>query len=214
MKILIVDDHALIRKGLKALLMSCNPTWEVYEAINGIQAVIQAPKLNPNLVLMDYSMPKLDGFRASNQLLRDLPEVKIIMISGFISSESIKLMFTSGIMGIVSKTAGNEEILEAIHLVMNGKQHLMAESWYNIQDELASEKDPKKTPKEGISDLLTRRELEVMRLIIEGSNNEMITQQLAMSPRTLAVHKSNIFRKCNLHSTSELVRFAYKNNLA
>ncbi|NQV03395.1 MAG: response regulator transcription factor [Bacteroidia bacterium] len=108
MKILIVDDHVLVRKGLKGLLISCNPSWEVYEAINGIQAVIQAPKLQPDIILMDYSMPKLNGHKAAGQLIKDIPGIKIIMISGFISSENIRNLLQTGIKGIVSKTAGTE----------------------------------------------------------------------------------------------------------
>ncbi|MBL7137446.1 MAG: response regulator transcription factor [Bacteroidales bacterium] len=214
MKILIVDDHVLVRKGLKALLISCNPTWEVHEAINGIQAIIQAPKLHPDIVLMDYSMPKLNGKRAARQLLKELPGIKIIMISGFISSEKIHALLHTGIMGIVSKTAGTEEILEAIHHVMQGKQHLTVEpSILEPDAEVVPQKRKKgkKIPNPG---LLTPRELEVMQLIVTGYNSEMITQQLTISHRTLHVHKANIFKKCNIHSTAELLRYAYKNNLA
>ncbi len=214
MKILIVDDHALVRKGLKALLVSCNPTWEIYEAINGIQAVIQGPKLYPDIVLMDYSMPKLNGLKAASQLIKDIPGIKIIMISGFISSANIRVLLNTGIMGIVSKTAGTEEILEAIHHVMNGKHHLIVESSINIPDEEVTPKKPKKGPKNQNQGLFTRRELEVMELIVNGYSSEIITEQLAICQRTLDVHKSNIFKKCNLHSTAELLRFVYKNNLA
>ncbi|MFH1297229.1 MAG: response regulator transcription factor [Bacteroidota bacterium] len=214
MKILIVDDHVLVRKGLKGLLVSCNPTWEVYEAINGIQAIIQAPKLKPDIVLMDYSMPKLNGHRAARQLLKDLPGIKIIMISGFISSENIQGLLHTGIMGIVAKTAGTEEILEAIHHVMQGKQHLTVESSIHephLEAVLTKREKGKKILNPG---LLTPRELEVMQLIVTGNNPEMITQQLTISLRTLHVHKASIFKKCNIHSTAELLRYAYKNNLA
>lgn len=213
MKILIVDDHVLIRKGLKALLLSYNPTWEVFEAINGIQAIIQAPALRPDIVLMDYSMPKLNGKKAASQLIKDLPGIKVIMISGFISSENIRELLNTGIMGIVSKTAGTEEILEAIYHVMNGKQHLIVESSINIPDEEVIPKREPKARKKLTNGLLTRRELEVMRMIVNGYNSEMIIQQLSICERTLNVHKSNIFKKCGLHSTAELLRYAYKNNL-
>lgn len=216
MKILIVDDHALIRKGLKGLLNSCNPTWQVYEAINGIQAIIQAPKLQPDIVLMDYSMPKLNGHRAASQMIKVLPGVKIIMISGFISSENIRSLLNSGIKGIVSKTAGPEEILEAIHLVMTGKQHLRVDPSINIPDEELVPKKQKTSAekrKKETEGLLTRRELEVMELIVTGCSSEMIIEKLAICRTTLNVHKANIFRKFNIHSVAELLRYAYKNNL-
>ncbi|MFH1160682.1 MAG: response regulator transcription factor [bacterium] len=203
MKILIVDDHVLIRKGLKTLLLSYNPTWEVYESINGIQAIIQAPRIRPDIVLMDFSMPKLDGHKAARQLIRDLPGIKIIMISGFISSENIREMVDAGIMGLVSKSAGTEELLEAIYHVCNGKRHLTVESSLNSPED----KPKKKTG------LLTPRELEVMRLLALGKRPDLVSKELAISKRTLEVHKTSIFKKCNIHTTAELVRYAYKNNL-
>lgn len=214
MRILIVDDHVLIRKGMKGLLLSYNPTWEVFEAINGIQAIIQAPLLKPDIVLMDYSMPKLNGKKAARQLIKDIPGIKIIMISGFISSENIRELLETGIMGIVSKTAGAEEILEAIYHVMNGKQHLIVESSINVPDEEVTPIAPVSELKQSGTGLLTKRELEVMRLIVNGYSSEMIIQYLAICQRTLHVHKSNIFKKCGLHSTAELLRYAFKNNLA
>jgi len=213
MKILIVDDHVLVRKGLKSLLISYNPLWEVHEAINGIQAIIKAPDIHPDIVLMDYSMPKLNGMRASAQLLKDLPGINIIMISGFISRENIRELLGTGIKGIVSKTAGTEDIVAAIYNVMNGEQHLIVESDIGIQEE----KQPKtrQGAKQGkpVKVLFTRREIEVLRLIIKGHTPEMIIEQLGVSRRTLETHRSNIYKKCGLHSTAELVQFAFMNNL-
>jgi len=214
MKVLIVDDHVLIRTGLKSLLLSYNPKWEVYEASNGIQAIIQAPKINPDIVLMDYSMPKLDGQKASRQLMNDIPGLKIIIISGFISSDNIRMLLDTGVQGIVAKSAGAEEILEAIYHVLRGKQHLTVESSINVPDEDLCNSNRGKKKKNRRSSLLTPRELEVMQLIVAGNRSDMITEKLAISVRTLNTHKANIFKKCNIHSTPELVRYAYKNNLA
>jgi len=208
MKILIVDDHVLIRKGLKNLLLSYNPAWEVYESVNGIQAIIQAPRIRPDIVLMDYSMPKLDGQKAARQMIQELPGIKIIMISGFISSENIRLMVDVGIMGLVSKAAGSEELLEAIYHVCNGKRHLTVESSMNSQDENPDSANRAKAT------LLTPRELEVMRLLALGKRPELIVEELAISRHTLNVHKASIFKKCSVHSTVELVKYAYKNNIA
>jgi len=213
MKILIVDDHVLIRKGFKSLLNSYNPEWEVYEAINGIQAIIKAPKIRPDVVLMDFSMPKLDGLKTASQMIRDYPGIKIIMISGFIASENIQQLLDAGIMGIVPKSAGTEELLEAIFHVVRGKQHLTLESSMNM--ELETEKAPRRKTKkqERKPSLLTPREMEVMQLLVTGNRPEMITRQLAISRRTLNSHKASIFKKCTIHSTAELVRYAYKNDL-
>ena len=213
MKILIVDDHVLVRRGLKSLLTSYNPAWEVFESVNGIQAVIQAPRIRPDIVLMDFSMPKLDGQKAARQMIRDLPGIKIIMISGFISSENIREMIDAGIMGLVSKSAGTEELLEAIYHVCNGRRHLTVESSLNVPEKEQS-RNSRSRSRKGKHVLLTPRELEVLRLLALGKRSELITNELAISRHTLNVHKASIFRKCNLHSTAELVKFAYKNNLA
>ncbi|MBN1199006.1 MAG: response regulator transcription factor, partial [Bacteroidales bacterium] len=155
-----------------------------------------------------------NGKKAARQLIKDIPGIKIIMISGFISSENIRELLETGIMGIVSKTAGAEEILEAIYHVMNGKQHLIVESSINVPDEEVTPIAPVSELKQSGTGLLTKRELEVMRLIVNGYSSEMIIQYLAICQRTLHVHKSNIFKKCGLHSTAELLRYAFKNNLA
>lgn len=195
------------------MLTSCYPTWEVHEAINGIQAVILASRMQPDLVLMDYSMPKLNGYRAACHLMKLIPQIKIIMISGFISSENINLLLGAGIQGIVSKSSGTEEILEAIHHVMNGQPHLTVDSSINVPDDEVTPRQPVADPEETNPGYLTQRELEVMKLIVKGNSPEMIIQDLAISRRTLNVHKANIFKKCNLHSVSELLRYAYKNNI-
>jgi DNA-binding NarL/FixJ family response regulator len=135
------------------------------------------------------------------------------MISGFISSENIHALLNTGIMGIVSKTAGTEEILEAIYNVMEGKQHLNVDSSINVPDEEVIPIKSVKGTSKAKQALLTPRELEVMRLFVSGHTPEMITQQLAISANTLHVHKASIFKKCNIHSLAELLRYAYKNNL-
>jgi len=117
-------------------------------------------------------------------------------------------------MGIVAKSAGAEEILEAIYHVLRGKQHLTVESSINVPDEDLCNSSRGKKKKDRRSSLLTPRELEVMQLIVAGNRSDIITEKLAISVRTLNTHKANIFKKCNIHSTPELVRYAYKNNLA
>jgi len=215
MKILIVDDHALVRKGIRTLLASYNPGWEIHEAINGIQAVIMAPKIFPDLVLMDYAMPKLNGHKAARQMMKDIPGIKILIVSGFIASNHINDLLDSGILGIVSKTAGTEELMEAVYNVSSGKKYLTVESSLGVPDLLTGQMkgEGSVANDESARSLLTPREREVMELIVKGHSSAMIIQQLAISPKTLDTHKVNIFRKCDIHSTAELVRYAYKNNL-
>ena len=213
MKILVVDDHTLIRKGLKLLLNSYHPDWEVHEASNGIQAIVMASRILPDIVLIDYVMPKLNGIKASRQLIHDLRKVKIIIISGFLHLLNTQALVEMGIMGIVSKLAGPEVIFEAIFEVQKGNRYFSMDN---------NGGGDKATPEEGlissadhyISRLLTSRELEIMGFLIKGYRSDMITKELAISKKTLSAHKVNIFRKCQVHSTVELMRYAYKNNIA
>jgi two-component system, NarL family, response regulator NreC len=212
MKILVVDDHSLIRKGMKQLLNSYHPEWEVHEANNGIQAIVMAPRIKPDIVLLDYSMPKLNGAKAARQLIHDLKSVKIIMISGFISSMNIQMLLGMGVMGIISKSAGTDVILEAIFTVRGGRHYLAMDAMGSDFDE-SPEESIMASGEKKLSQLLTERELEIMHLLIKGYRADMIAQELAISKKTLSAHKVNIFRKCQVHSTVELLRYSYKNNL-
>jgi DNA-binding NarL/FixJ family response regulator len=212
MKIMIVDDHALIRKGLKSMLSSYHGDWEILEAGNGIQAILTSARIKPDMVLMDFAMPKLDGAKAARQMIKDHPTIHIIMISGFISQYDIQLLLEIGIKGIVSKSAGSEEILETIFEVQQGKVH------FSVNNPTIFEKEKKEltdsAENQFKNDLLTHRELEIILLLVQGLRTDTIAEELNISKKTLSAHKVNIFKKCNVHSTVELIRYAYRNNIA
>lgn len=213
MKIIIVDDHALMRRGLKSMLSSYQANWQIEEASNGIQAILLAAKLKPDMVLMDFAMPKLDGAKAARQIIKDHPQIKIIMISGFISRFDIQLLLQIGIKGIISKSAGPEEILETIFEVQHGRVHFSVNNpdmFEQEQEDLNESSDVKS----GNDRLLTRRELQIITMLVQGCRSDIIADELNISKKTLSAHKVNIFKKCHVHSTIELIRYAYRNNIA
>ena len=112
--ILIVDDHALIRKGIMAILKNYNPNWELHEAEDGVKAILKAQEINPDIILLDYLMPRLDGVKAANIIRKARPESKIIMVSMDMSPEIIIEMIDADVAGIVSKHLGDDELLQAV----------------------------------------------------------------------------------------------------
>ena len=209
-KILIVDDHALLRNGLSAILKSHNPEWELHEAEDGVKAIVKAQEVNPDIILLDHHMPKLDGVKAANIIGKDRPESKIIMVSMDMSQETVIEMINAGVAGIVSKNSYEHELLQAIDKVQNGKRHLSESASQVVTSSIIEKKKSKKHSRNTKSKLLTDREMEILRLIVKGSSTPTIGQILAISTRTVSNHKASIFRKCRVKSTVELVRFAIR----
>jgi DNA-binding NarL/FixJ family response regulator len=208
LNVLLVDDHALVRKGFRALLLNHFPHWEIREAGNGVQAILTCSATPQDIVLMDYDMPKLDGLAAAKQILRASPGTRILMVSMHNEDELILKMRESGVMGIVNKAAGDDELLLAIDKVRNGIKHfpLTGSSSFEQAIKNHSEKDLN-----GLA-TLTPREAEIFRMLTSGRPPALIADALSISIKTLDTHKMSIFRKCKVHSMPELVRFAFLHN--
>jgi len=212
-RILIVDDHALIRKGLVSLLKSNLPDWEIHEASNGVEAVLKAARIRPDIILMDYYMPRLNGAQAASVITRDLPQTKVLMISMNESPEYIIRTIQSGVKGIIPKDSSEQEVMDAIRDVGNGKTHLHERVAGTALDFLNRDRRKTARNRHSASDLLTDRELEIIELLVKGVPQPDILPRLAISKRTLETHKSNIFRKLQVHSTAEMIRYAVRNKL-
>ncbi len=211
LKILLVDDHTLFRKGLRALLLHYHPAWEIREAENGVKAILEVSTSRPDIVLMDYDMPKLDGLKAARQIIKDNPGIRVIIISMHNEAEIVRRMSDIGVMGMVEKNAGDEELLLAIHQVKKGFRHFSLPIEELMKGPHAQKQG--KPGEETVSGLLslTGREIEVFRALVEGKQPALIAEAMSISPRTLDSHKTSIFRKCGVHSVPELIRFAYRN---
>lgn len=199
-KILLVDDHALIRKGIAALLQKYNDTWELYEAENGIQGVLKAREIRPDIILMDYIMPKLDGLKAAAIIKQELPETEIIIVTMDMRPEIMLESIDAGISRIVPKQAPESELLTAISDIGKGKT-----------DRRKSARRTKKSHTR--HKLLTDREIEVLNFLALGMHLPEIASRLVVSKKTVDNHKMNIFRKCRVHSIPELMRFALRNRI-
>ncbi len=209
-KILIVDDHALIRKGIMAILKNYDSSWELLEAEDGVKAILKAQEVNPDIILLDYHMPKLDGAKAATIIKKDSPESKIIIVSMDMNPEMIIEMIHAGVVGIVSKQSSDDELILAIDTVKNGKRHLSEHASAIITQDILDKKKRNRKYRHTKNKLLTDRETEILKYIMNGISCPTIAKALFISSRTASNHKASIFRKLKVHSTSELIRFAIK----
>jgi two-component system response regulator NreC len=207
LKILLADDHTIVRQGLK-LILSAQPDLEVVgEAANGREAVELVQKLKPDVVLMDVAMPELNGIEATRRMMEVNSRVKILVLSMHKESVYVREILKAGARGYILKDAIDSELLNAVRSVARGDGYISpAVSGALLSDYRKDVTDP--------ADLLTKREREVLQLIAEGKTNKEIATRLNLSVYTVDSHRGKIMEKLNLHSTGELVRFAIKNGLS
>jgi two-component system, NarL family, response regulator NreC len=204
--VLLVDDHALVRQGFR-MIISAEPDFEVIgEASNGREAVNQAESLQPDIVLMDVSMPDLNGIEATRRIVTIAPRTRILALSMHRDSVYVREILRAGASGYLLKEAGDHDLLTAIRAIAQGQGYLSpAVSDAVLNDYRKHVTDP--------IDLLTSREREVLQLIAEGKTNKEIAMVLDLSTYTVESHRGRIMEKLNLHSAGELVRFAFRNGL-
>jgi DNA-binding NarL/FixJ family response regulator len=203
--VLLADDHTVLRDGLKALV-NAQPDMEVIgEADNGRDAWQKAKQLQPNVVVMDVSMPEQNGVQATEILKQECPKIKVLVLTGYKDTAYLDRLLKVGASGYVLKLSASEELIKAIRLVSTGAVYLdqeMAEkvaSSYVRKQFLRGEMRPKQ---------LTEREEGVLRLIAQGYSNKEIGGQLNISVKTVETHRSNLMEKLDLKSRTEIVRYA------
>ena len=206
-KILLADDHTIVRQGLK-LILSSQPDLEVVgEAANGKEAVEQAQKLRPDIVLLDVAMPELNGIEATRRMMEENPRLRILVLSMHKEAVYVREILKAGARGYLLKDVIDTELLNAVRSVARGDGYISpAVSGALLSDYRQNITDP--------ADLLTKREREVLQLIAEGKTNKEVATQLNLSVYTVDSHRAKVMEKLNLHSTGELVRFAIKHGLA
>lgn len=210
-KILLVDDHAVVRSGLK-MLLNTNPEMEVIgEASEGNEGIKKALKLKPNVVVMDLSMPHgKDGLSATGELKKQMPEVNILILTMHDDEEYLFRAVQAGASGCILKSAPHDELMSAIESVANGNAYLHPAATKRLMEEYLG------SLKHGSNDtyrLLSDREKEVLTLIAKGYSNKEIAEQLVISVKTVETHKGNLMEKLQMKTRPELVEFAVKKGL-
>lgn len=207
-RVLIADDHGVVRAGLRALLTGEPGLQVVGEAATGADAVSQAVQQQAQVVLMDISMPGLDGIEATRRLVEQLPEVRVLLLTVHEDPGLLREALRVGAAGYVIKRAVESELINAIRAAAEGDLYVHPSMTRGL---LGGEVPP--PPNDNAMSRLTPREVEVLRLIGEGYTNTQIAELLHLSPRTVETHRANVRAKLELDSRAELVRFAVRNGL-
>ncbi len=206
-RIFIVDDHPLVIEGIKTLLM-VEPDIEVVGTSTRSTEVIRLlHHLNVDVLLMDVNMPDISGLELAKAALKEFPLLKILALSVYADGMTVKDMVAAGVKGYLLKTASQQQLVAAVKTVAEGKKHLAEEALHNMLDTLQAQEDRPK------NQLLTEREVEIVRLIEKEYSNKQIAESLFISERTVETHRKNIFRKTQTDSVVGLIKFAYGHKL-
>ena len=211
-RVLIVDDHALMRAGLQALLGTQPDIEVVGQAASGIEAVRQAEELEPDIILMDISMAGLDGVQATQKIKHLQPDVKIIALTMLEDESVVRGVLKAGASGYVLKRGAEDELLVAIRAVHRGEAFIHPSLTQSFIDDYLEDK-PGSASSEEPEIPLTPRELEVLGLIARGYRNQEIAEKLVISVKTVETHKANIKEKLGIRAQAELVRYALRKGL-
>ena len=207
-KVLVADDHPVVRKGLQSCLAKQGNLRIVGEAADGDEALRKARELSPDVVLMDISMPGMNGLAVTEVLRKEAPDMKVLILSVHSNKEYIFRVIQAGAHGYVSKEAPPEELLRAIESVHEGEPHFsedIARAALNEFVNTGGKKEPFAQ--------LTVREREVLVLIAEGQSNKEIADRLGIGVRTIETHRERIMRRLNIHSVAGLTKYAIANGL-
>ncbi len=210
-RILLADDHKIIREGLQSLLEKEDGMEVVGFAENGRTAVKLANKFKPDVIIMDISMPDLNGIDATKQILSEMPEIKVIALSTYSDRRFVVGMIKAGVSGYLLKDCAFEELAGAIKTVIKGQTYLSpgiaSTVVKSIKDRLLKDEAP------GLISILTDREREVLQLISEGKSTKEIASSLNVSVKTIETHRQKIMSKLNVRSIAELTKLAVKEGL-
>ena len=210
LKILIADDHDIVRKGLRMLLEE-HPGWEVCgEARSGREAVDKAVQLGPDVTVIDVSMPDLNGLEATRQILKACPKAEILVITHHDSDEVAAEVLDAGARGYVLKSDSDKDLVHAVEALSHHKPFFTARVTEIFLDNRGSRVTD---PAESMRNRLTMREREILQLLAEGKTAKEVASALGIAVKTSDTHRTNIMRKLNVHSVAELVRYAVRNNV-
>jgi DNA-binding NarL/FixJ family response regulator len=205
-RVLLADDHSVVRSGFRMLISAQADMEVVGEASNGRQAVELAGQLQPDVIVMDVTMPELNGIEATRRVSNDVPRARVLALSMHKDAVYVREILRAGARGYLLKDSGETDLIAAIRSVAKGEGYLSP----GVSDAVLS--DYRKHVTNPI-DLLSSREREVLQLIAEGKTNKDIANALNLSVYTVEAHRGRIMEKLNLHNTGELVRFAVRNGL-
>jgi NarL family two-component system response regulator LiaR len=210
-RVLVVDDHPIVREGICALLAVVGDVEVVAEAANGSEAIDMVRELQPDVVLMDIAMPIMGGLEATRRICREFPRTKVLILTQYDDKEYVLPVIEAGAAGFVSKAAASSELILGIRSVYRGDSYLsppvarLLVEGYRFKAGSRAGKDP--------YDQLTDRERDVLKLMAEGHTNQAIADILVISRKTVEGHKANLMAKLDIHNRTELVKYALRKGI-
>lgn len=210
-RVLIADDHALVREGIRSLLALVADIDVVGEAADGKEAIERVRQLMPDIVLMDLAMPGMGGLEATRRIRKEFPATKILAVTQYDDSEYVIPVIEAGARGFVTKMSSSTELASAIQAVHRGESYLSPSAAAALVEECQQvtaakgEKDPYQ--------LLTDRERDVLKLVVEGHSTREIAETLVVSPKTVEWYKTSLMDKLDIHNRTDLIRFAIRKGI-
>lgn len=208
-RILIADDHAIVREGLRALFATEPDLQLVAEATDGVEAVNKARAMKPDVILLDMMMPRKDGLEAISDIMKENPQARILVLTSFAEDEKVFPAIKAGALGYLLKDSSPQELLQAVQNVYRGEASLHPTIARKLMRELSQ---PPSLPR--TTDPLTEREVEVLRLVAQGLSNDDIAEKLVVSERTVRTHVSHILDKLHLANRTQMALYAVREGIA
>lgn len=213
LRIMIADDHEVVRQGVRSLLQN-HEGWDVCgEAVDGRDAVAKALELRPDVVVMDIGMPNLNGLDAAREILREAPQTMVLILTIDESEQVMREVLSAGARGFLLKSDAGKELVTAIDALQRHRTYFTSKVAELVLNGYLTGRTAGPSLSEVTQDRLTRREREVVQLLAEGKTTKEVAAVLGMSVKTAETHRSNVMRKLNFHSVSQLVLYAVRNKI-
>jgi DNA-binding NarL/FixJ family response regulator len=213
-KIILVDDHQLVRDGIKALLTGITDIEVIGEASGATELFGKLENIKPDLLIMDISLPEISGIEITKKICSEYPEVPVLILSMYTNEEFIINSLKAGARGYLPKNTSRDELLKAIYTINKGEEFFGETISKVMLKSFVKRATSEDNVNDGTPAVLTNREIEILKLYVEGLINKEIGDKLSISIRTVETHKNHIMRKLGLKSTVELVKFAIRNKIA
>lgn len=211
-KVLIADDHALVREGIAAFLKLCDDVEVVGEASDGLEAIEKTNKLHPEIIIMDINMPKLGGLETTIEIKKSHPDIKVLVLTQYEDREYIARFLKAGVSGYLLKKAVGSDLITALKAVARGELYLYS----SIASEVVAgylHGDKNSAESESTYDKLTDREKQVLKLVAEGFTHKEAADMLGISVKTVIAHQTNIGEKLGIHTRAGLIKFAIQKGI-